>query len=801
MPLLADVAVPVPLSQAFSYEVPPRLEGAVRPGARVLCEFGRRRLIGVVLSVAERPLDPGARDASGERPVKIKPIAAVVDPEPVLPAELLAFLQELAAYYFAPIGEVLRLALPALERDQARALTAEAQGSFGGPLDLARQRQVGGRKVLFARPTDAIEPPGALRGQAAAVLARLRALGEQPVARLEQEFKAARAAVKKLAALGLVAVDERERPRDPFFRLPEAPDVPPELNEAQAGAAARIDAALEASAGAFLLFGVTGSGKTEVYLRAIATCLARGRGALVMVPEIALTPQVVARFRARFGDDLAVLHSGLSDADRHAMWTSLRTGRVRVAIGARSALFAPVPDLGLIIVDEEHDGSFKQEEGVRYHARDMALLRAHRAGAVCVLGSATPSLESVALIRRGKLADLRLPERAHREASLPEVTLVDLRKFGAGPSGDRLISLPLHRALEKTLAAKEQAILFLNRRGFAPSVVCDGCGALETCRSCSVALTYHRGGRRPPVSGVAPPEGRVGGAAPSSAPALPADALPRGGRLRCHYCDYAGPLPERCSSCGAAALMLEGLGTERLEATIAASFPEARVARLDRDVAGADKTEAILARMRAGEIDILVGTQMVTKGHDLPSVTLVGVVNADAALSLPDFRAAERGFQLLVQVAGRAGRRDRPGRVLIQTRNPEHPAVAFAAAHNVPGFLEHELRDRQEVGYPPFTRLALVRVDAPDEQLAREVTARLAARARTSPEGLARRVDVLGPSAAPIAKLRGRYRFRVLLRARERGPLRAALAAIADLREAADRRVRIAVDVDPVAML
>jgi primosomal protein N' (replication factor Y) len=247
--------------------------------------------------------------------------------------------------------------------------------------------------------------------------------------------------------------------------------------------------------------------------------------------------------------------------------------------------------------------------------------------------------------------------------------------------------------------------------------------------------------------------------------------------------------------------MLEGLGTERLEATIAASFPEARVARLDRDVAGADKTEAILARMRAGEIDILVGTQMVTKGHDLPSVTLVGVVNADAALSLPDFRAAERGFQLLVQVAGRAGRRDRPGRVLIQTRNPEHPAVAFAAAHNVPGFLEHELRDRQEVGYPPFTRLALVRVDAPDEQLAREVTARLAARARTSPEGLARRVDVLGPSAAPIAKLRGRYRFRVLLRARERGPLRAALAAIADLREAADRRVRIAVDVDPVAML
>jgi primosomal protein N' (replication factor Y) len=535
-----------------------------------------------------------------------------------------------------------------------------------------------------------------------------------------------------------------------------------------------------------LLFGVTGSGKTEVYLRAIAACLARGRGALVMVPEIALTPQLVARFRARFGDDLAVLHSGLTDADRHAMWTSLRAGRVRVAIGARSALFAPVPDLGLILVDEEHDGSFKQEEGVRYHARDMALLRAHRAGAACVLGSATPSIESVALVRRGKLADLRLPDRAHREATLPEVTLIDLRTKGPGPSGNKLISLPLHRAIEKTLAAKEQVILFLNRRGFAPSVVCDECGTVETCLACSVALTYHRGRRH-----------RAGG----GDEAVPEDEVPRGGRLRCHYCDYAGPLPDRCSACGRPALALEGLGTERLEATIAGSFPSARVARLDRDVTGGDGAEKILARMRAGEIDILVGTQMVTKGHDLPGVTLVGVVNADSALSLPDFRAAERGFQLLVQVAGRAGRRDLPGKVLIQTRTPEHPAIFFAAKHDVAGFLERELRDRAEVGYPPFARLALIRVDAAEEETAREVTAKLAAQARTSPEGLARRVDVLGPSAAPIARLRGRYRFRVLLRAKERGPLRAAVAVVIEAMKAIDRRVRVAVDVDPVAML
>ncbi|WP_434042930.1 MULTISPECIES: replication restart helicase PriA [Sorangium] len=820
MPLLADVAVPVPLSQAFTYEVPAALAAEVRPGARVLCEFHRRKLLGVVLSVSER--------STAIDPSRIKPLAALVDARPALPAELLSFLQELAAYYFAPIGEVLRLALPAIEREQVRAL--KAQGELDGVLDLGRAKQVGGRKVAFARATDAIEEPGTLRGQAAALLAVLRAGGEQPVARLEERFGNARSALKKLAERGLVALDEREPPRDPFFRLAEARDVPPELNAAQAEAAERIDAALAALAvtagegepragapreprpagpSAFLLFGVTGSGKTEVYLRAIKSCLERGRGALVMVPEIALTPQLVARFRARFGDALAVLHSGLSDADRHAMWSSLHGGNVRVAIGARSALFAPVPDLGLILVDEEHDGSFKQEEGVRYNARDMALLRAHRAGAVCVLGSATPSIESVALVRRGKLTELRLPDRAHREASLPEVTLVDLRRFGAGPSGDPLISLPLHRALERTLAAKEQAILFLNRRGFAPSVVCGSCGTLTTCDACSVALTYHRGRRRDAPAGsiaagaVAPPAGATAAPPAAGAPAAGSlDERPQGGRLRCHYCDYAGPLPERCAACGSRSLLLEGLGTERLEATIAASFPEARVARLDRDVAGKDRSQAILARMREGKIDILVGTQMVTKGHDLPNVTLVGVVNADAALGLPDFRAAERGFQLLVQVAGRAGRRDRPGRVLIQTRNPEHPAIAFAAAHDVPGFLEREIRDREEVGYPPATRLALLRVDAVDEDVGRGAAAKLAAHARTCPEGLARRVEVLGPSAAPIARLRGRYRFRVLLRARERGPLRGTLAALAGLlRDGLDRNARVIIDVDPVAML
>jgi primosomal protein N' (replication factor Y) (superfamily II helicase) len=756
MPLMCEVAVPVPLARAFSYEVPVALAEQVRPGTRVLCEFGRKKVLGVVLATSEGAAPEG---------VRLKPIVRVVDAEPVLPAELLVFLKELAAYYFAPIGEVLRLALPAMERESVREM--QAQGELVGTL--GRVKQVGGKRIAFARATDVIEEPGKLRGQTAAVLSLLRANGEAPVARLEEQFGNARNAVKKLASLGLVVVEDREAPRDAFFALPEPRDAPPELNEAQTEATTQIEKALVlGKQSAFLLFGVTGSGKTEVYLRAIAACLAQGRSAIVMVPEIALTPQFVARFRARFGDDLGVLHSGLSEADRHAMWKRLRSGGVLVSIGARSSIFAPVSNLGLVIVDEEHDGSFKQEEGVRYHARDMALLRAFRANAVAVLGSATPSLETVDLVRRGKLTELRLPERAHKEATLPMVSTVDLRRIGAGPTGNKLLSLPLHRAIEATLAAQEQVILFLNRRGFAPSVVCEGCGEVATCLGCSVALTYHKS---------------------------------RGGRLRCHYCDWEGPMPSACSSCQSPALGLEGLGTERLEETIASAFPNARVARLDRDVADGVKAEEIMSRMRAREIDILVGTQMVTKGHDIATVTLVGVLNADAALSLPDFRASERGFQLLVQVAGRAGRRDRPGRVIIQTRSPEHPAIRFAMQHDVRGFLNHEIQDRAEVGYPPFRRLTLFRIDALDEETARRAAGKIAAHARTSPEGASRAVEVLGPAVAPIARLRGRFRFRVLLRSADRRALRqAALAAMAAFGEL-DNRVRVVVDVDPVSML
>ena len=749
MTLHAEVAIPVPLGRAFSYRVPDELTGRVRPGARVVCQFGPRRVLGIVLTVGDGPLDfPES---------KLKPLGAVVDPEPVLPEELLAFLVELSSYYMSPIGEVMRLAVPAVERAQVKdkqtlSLVEEAGANAVG------------RLVQYAELVPDAPRPEKLRGNAAAVLDALAGGEPVPVTELEDRIGSARAVLKRLEKAGLARIVQRAAEVDPFFATPAERDVPPPLTPAQACAVDRIVERLDAKGGgAFLLEGVTASGKTEVYLRAVARVLERGGGAIVLVPEIALTPQLVNRFRARLGDTIAVLHSGLTDRERHEMWKKLRSGALSVAVGARSALFAPVRELALVCVDEEHDASFKQEEGVRYQARDMALLRAHRAGAVAVLGSATPSLQSHFLVRSGKLERLHLPERAHRAAALPKVEIVDLRRVGAGPAGDKLLSLPLHRALERTLVAKEQAILFLNRRGFSPSIVCEECGHVLECPSCAVALTLHRA---------------------------------RGERVVCHYCDYHARVPVRCPDCHVDRLSHEGAGTERIESLLKTAFPEARVARLDRDVAAGLKSEAILARMRSREIDILVGTQMVTKGHDLPAVTLVGVLNADAALSLPDFQAAERTFQLLVQVAGRAGRGDSPGHVMIQTRNPSHAAVAKAVTHDVAGFVEKELEDRKELGYPPFSRIALVRIDAVEDAVARGEANRLAELARrAAPRG----VDVVGPAPAPIERLRGRYRYRFMVRSKDRPLLRRALAAV--VKATPDRHARVVVDIDPSSML
>jgi primosomal protein N' (replication factor Y) len=515
-----------------------------------------------------------------------------------------------------------------------------------------------------------------------------------------------------------------------------------------------------------LLHGVTGSGKTEVYLHAIAAAREAGKGALLLVPEIALTPQLVGRFRARFGDDIAVLHSGLSEKEWTRMWHALRSGEVTLAVGARSAIFAPIARLGLIVVDEEHDASYKQEDGFRYHGRDLALLRAHRAGAVCVLGSATPSLESHHLAETGRHRRLVLTRRAN-DRPLPPVEIVDLSRTGAGPTRDPLITLPLHRALEKCLAAGHQAVLFLNRRGFAPSVRCKACSHVQRCPACSVALTEHR----------------------------------RAGSLRCHHCDFAQPLGTACQECGGLELETIGLGTEKLEDTLAAAFPTARLARLDRDVATGQGVEAVLERMRRREVDVLVGTQMVTKGHDLPGVTLVGVLLADQSLAFPDFRAAERTFQLLTQVAGRAGRAETPGEVILQTFQPRDPAILAAKEHSYDAFVRSEMGTRKDTRYPPFGRLVAVRVDAADRIVSERTAAMLAAIAQGSALVRSGQVEVLGPAPAPIERIRGRFRHRFLLRGPERRALRAVAMAVLVRIEEGLGMARASVDVDPVNML
>jgi primosomal protein N' (replication factor Y) len=752
-----EVAVPVPLRRAFTYRAPPALADQLVAGARVAVPFSGRKLAAFVLGPAERPAFVS----------RVRDVAGLLEPEPVFPPELLEFLRAAARYYLHPLGEVLRAAAPAMPSDAIRRLTREGFLDAG---DRLRGAALPTRKTLVVRRTATSAEGIRLGARQRALLERVEREPEVDLDALRAVVKSPRAALRALEKRGLVTSEEREVIADPFFRTRVERDVPPELNAAQSTAVDALCAALATGPSedppAFLLHGVTGSGKTEVYLRAIAEARRLGRGALLLVPEIALTPQLVARFRARFGDAIAVLHSGLRDRERDDAWRALRAAHVRLAIGARSALFAPVADLGIVVVDEEHDASFKQEDGFRYHARDMALLRARRAGAIAVLGSATPAIETRHLADEGRLSLLELPDRATAQ-KLPEVEVVDLGRHKSGPSGDPLLSAPLHRALEQCLAAGEQAILFLNRRGFAPSVRCSSCGTVAQCPACSVALTEHR----------------------------------RAGVLRCHYCDFATPPGETCATCGARTLVRIGLGTEKLEETLARVFAPARIGRLDRDTAGSTGAEEVLDRLRRREIDVLVGTQMVTKGHDVPSVTLVGVVLADQSLFFPDFRAAERTFQLLSQVAGRSGRGELPGRVVFQTYQPGHYAVRLAAQHDYAEFYRTELAARRELAYAPFSRLVAVRIDAGDARRARETADELARVA--SAHDAARRgiVRVLGPAPAPLERLRGRYRHRFLLRSNDRRALRAVASAVADRIDQGVSPARASVDVDPVAML
>jgi primosomal protein N' (replication factor Y) len=808
----AEVAVALPVGGTYTYGLPTPLRAAVRVGARVRVPFGRRETIGYVVALRpDRPVGPR----------EVRDVGEVVGEAP-LDAEQVGFLLWAADYYLAPPGEMLRAACPGgIVAGETRRVRLVDAGRAGGSVRAARvvaalqaapeheldervlRQKVGDansvlgqlaergviERICVARPARvrvvreetfalAREPTEAERAHLAraprrlAVLERIRSAGGAPVAvSALRELSRAAAAARALARAGLLQRGERERLRDPFAGEPTPSHPAPTLRPRQLEAVTALEAALVRGGYAgFLLHGVTGSGKTEVYLRLIAAARRAGRGAIVLVPEISLTPQLAARFRARFGDDLAVLHSGLSDGERFDAWRRLMAGQVGIALGARSAVFAPVRDLGVVVVDEEHDASFKQEEGVRYHGRDLALVRAQRAGAVCVLGSATPALETFHnATRGGRLGLLELPERATSRA-LPAVEVIDLRRYR--PEREGLLSAPLAVAIEETLRAGEQTILFLNRRGFATFLLCKSCGQVLGCPHCSVTLTLHR----------------------------------QRAASVCHYCGFSEPRRPGCAHCGKSPLAELGVGTERVEAALKERFPEARIGRLDRDTSSGGGLRRVLDAMGRGELDILVGTQMVTKGHDFPGVTLVGVVLADTGLHLPDFRAGERTFQLLEQVAGRAGRGERAGRVLVQTYCPTHPAIACAAQHDYGGFVQSELAARQELGYPPFGRLVALRVDGPDGRAVERVAARLGQRARalvadwrgSGPE--TPDLSVLGPAEAPIARIRGRVRWQLVLRGTDRRRLRQLVRLLLE----ADRPppgVRVAVDVDPMTAL
>ena len=750
-----EVAVPVPLRRLYTYRVPESLQGRLKEGSRVAVPFSRRKVAGIVV---------GFRKEAPEGVSRVFAVSGLLEERPLFPPELLRFLLKATDYYFAPVGEVLRAAAPALPKGAMKRL--RASGALSEDEEL-KGAAVGKRLDLFLTRS-AHDLEGIRLGQKQrSVLERLDETEATALKHLREQLTVSRSVVRRLEELGLITVEEREVFEDPFFGVPVQRDEPPPPHPAQKQAVTEIVAKIEANAGAsFLLHGVTGSGKTEVYLQVIGAALEKGKTGLVLVPEIALTPQLVGRFRARFGDEIAVLHSALKAREKNEFWRRLRGGELRVAIGACSALFAPLENIGVIVVDEEHDSSFKQEEGFRYHARDMALMRAHLAGAVCVLGSATPSLESYHLTRSGKMHLLKMPERATSQA-LPKVEMVDLRRFRKGPSGQALLSTPLHQALQACLAAEEQAILFLNRRGFSPSLQCESCGTIAPCPACSVPLTEHRGI----------------------------------GRLRCHYCDFSRPVGGGCTECSGGELKSLGLGTEQLQTALEEGFPGAKVGRLDRDTASGSRVVEVLDEFRAGRLNILVGTQMVTKGHDLPGVTLVGVILADQPLGFPDFRASERCFQLLAQVAGRAGRGEREGRVICQTYQPEHASIQSAALHDYESFVKAEYPAREELGYPPFSRLIAIRVDAGDEGVARATARGLAQIARDHEACKDGRVEVLGPAAAPIARLRGRYRFRLLLRGADRKALRRVGHCVGTRIQEGVAPARASVDVDPVAML
>lgn len=738
----AAVAVEAPLTEVFHYRVPDHLEGKVLPGSRVTAPFGPRRIRGFCVEITEVcPIDPArCKDI----------IEAGPEGEIVLP-ELLRLTRWLAAYYHTGWGMALAASVPSAVRRGAQTETALFVTLAKSPEETELER--------VCLPKNAAKQGLVL--QTLLTLAR-EGVAEIAAAELNTRADATHATLHALEKKGLLVLTER-------ISIAARTDLPQifrdiVLNPQQDFALEKIKTALDSRRfSPFLLYGVTGSGKTEVYLRAMNHALAQNRTVLVLVPEISLTPQTLGRFRHVAGEVVA-LHSHMSDGERADAWRQLRRGEVKVVVGARSAIFAPLPEPGLIIVDEEHEHTFKQENDPRYHGRDLAVMRAVHENAVIVLGSATPSLESWQNAKTGKYGLLVLSERpggAHR----PQTRVVDMREECADQKKIVMFSRVLEKELANCLHQERQAILFLNRRGFNTFIHCLACGEPVQCPHCELSLTYHK----------------------------------RDNLLTCHYCDYAIRPPQSCTACGGKNLRFAGTGTERVEEILRTVAPQARLLRMDSDtMSGRDSHARALASFSRGEFDILLGTQMVTKGFDFPNVTLVGVLSADSAINIPDFRSAERTFQLVTQVVGRAGRGENPGVAVIQAFQPEHYAIQFALAQDFEGFAKKELSIRQPMGYPPFGRLA--RIVARGEKEA-AVKTLLAEAAELMKKAAPRPMMVIGPAPCPLAKLQDEFRYHILIKARNPAEISTILTAARPRLDKPGAGLRAVIDIDPVSQM
>lgn len=812
MPTYADIALPVPLDAVFTYRV-----GDHSPvvGGRVLVPFREKRLVGIVTELHDR-----------EQTIEIKPILHVLDQQAVLDCTLMQLGHWMASYYIAPLGEVLRTMLPLgaevrfarMYRITDQGLTALYESATKGSslrsrvsqeeqmeeyavLDYLSQRPDGIREqtlrtavkcsrrtldrmvakkwvkredvsaardasrtistaVLHKAPAVTSGKPRKLNSNQQQVLDALAANeGRLPVEHL-RALGIPRTTIDSLKSRGLISIIEEQADFHVSGLKPRPAVLNASFTEPQREAFGKIrDAALAQKFSVSLLHGVTGSGKTAVYLAAMRKVLEAAHSAIMLVPEIGLTPAAAAQLHDTFGDEVAILHSGLTDDERAEQWHRIRRGEARIVVGTRSAVFAPVSDLALIVVDEEHDHSYKQEETPRYHARDVAVMRAKMSNAAVVLGSATPSLESY-YNAQSKYQLISMPNRVEARP-LPEVELIDMRDEFKETGQDQIISRKLADAIKDRLDRREQVMVLLNRRGYAPIVLCRTCGNTVQCRNCDIPMTHHKSARR----------------------------------IECHYCGYAERVPERCPKCGSEYVYFLGAGSEKLEEHLHGMFPAARIVRLDRDtVRGRRDFERALSGLHAGEVDVLVGTQMIAKGHDIPGVTLVGVVGADSALKFPDFRSAEKTFQLLTQVAGRAGRGEIAGKVILQTYFPDHYAVQFAAKHDYKGFYEKEIKFRQWMKYPPFAALANVLIRSDELDSALKYAGWIG---RFFKENEIPGVKILGPAPAPVVRLKREFRYHFILKSASREKLNGALRAM--LTYAAGKKIprtNVVVDVD-----